>query len=94
MKEAFDKGELSEQQANEVSKAAKADPKAQRRLVNRAKRSTLKSLKKDRDRVKHGAERDPQRAAQAHPPRAAPALVEELRRFVPPRPASPRQGSR
>ena len=59
VKDAHRKGELSEQQANEVSKAAKADPKAQKRLVRKAKRSTLKSLKKDCERTRNAADKNP-----------------------------------
>ena len=61
VQDAFEAGQLSEAQAKEVSKAAKADPASQSELVRTAERKTLRQLKKKCGRVIAAA--DPSEAA-------------------------------
>jgi hypothetical protein len=56
--EAFRDGALSETQASEIAAAAQKDPSSQRRLIETAKRGTVKRLKDRCRRVRASAEAD------------------------------------
>ncbi len=54
------RGELSADQAQAITKAASADPKAEGRLLETARRSSLGELKDEARRVRFSAEPDPE----------------------------------
>lgn len=64
--EAVAKGELSEQQAAAIAEAATADPSAEQRLVELAKRGDLRKLREECARTRARAEDEAERAERLH----------------------------
>jgi hypothetical protein len=64
--EAVAKGELSEQQAEAITAAASADPSAEGRLLELAKRRDLRRLREEAARVQARAEDEAKRAERLH----------------------------